>query len=621
MESPRFIHEFELAPTPHQARILRVRLELGRQMYNAMLGKARARFNRCRRLHAWQQARPLFAQARTRARQHDAAGAKALRRDANALQQVAIRQVMREERARYSPGSVGKADRLKDPAPAIMTRLRQAHFRAHLDFKSVQGLATRAYQTMDQLRFRRPTRRDGKGLKFPRAHFLRYDEARAIDSTSIHWRGDHIEWNSPAAKLRIPVLFDAHDPKGIQAHALAHLADPALICESLRVLARTIRGHERWYVQVTLKGQARWKEAQYPPGHGQRVGIDFGVSAIGICWTEQAREGMEEESKDTSPRRDGKSAIGVCWQGPDGNMHGAKVELAAGLRHDYARIRALQRYLDRSRRATNPDNYHPDGTIKRTPGQRLLWHQSQRYRQAQAHLADLWRRYAAHRKNLLGRLANTILTHGTTVQMEDVSYKSWQQQWGKSIGRGAPGMLVRLLTQKAEALGGQVRVFGTRQTKFSQLCHGCNTYTKKRLKDRTHKCACGIGPLDRDIYSAFLAYHYDFASTTLDIGAARAAFAALLCGAEDVLGHDQVASVRLTLGAPTPKGMGAQSDPSAHRALAYAEAGADPHAPERRAATPTFVGSALSIPSASITAGIPAPGDPRMAFNQDTGAA
>jgi len=592
MERGRFIHEFELAPTPHQARILRVRLELGRQMYNAMLGKARSRFNRCRRLHAWQQARPLFAQARTRARQHDAAGAKALRRDANALQQVAIRQVMREERARYSPGSVGKADRLKDPAPAIMTRLRQAHFRAHLDFKSVQGLATRAYQTVDQVRFRRPTRRTDGTLRFPRAHFLRYDEARAIDSTSIHWRGDHIEWNSPAAKLRIPVLFDAHDPKGIQAHALAHLADPALICESLRVLARTIRGHERWYVQITLKGQARWKAAQYPPGHGQRVGIDFGVSAIGLCWL-----------------------------GSEGNLTGAKIELAAGLRHDYARIRSLQRYLDRSRRATNPENYHPNGTIKRTPGQRLLWHQSQRYRQAQVHLADLWRRYAAHRKNLLGRLANTILAHGTTVQMEDVSYKSWQQHWGKSIGRGAPGMLVRLLTQKAEALGGQVRVFGTRQTKFSQLCHGCNTYTKKRLKDRTHKCACGIGPLDRDIYSAFLAYHYDFASTTLDIGAARAAFAALPCGAEDVLGFDQVASAQPTEGAPSFKGMKEHCDPSAYRALVRAEAGADVYAPERLHTTPTFVGSALSIPSASITAGIPAPGDPRMAFTQHNGAA
>ena len=205
--------------------------------------------------------------------------------------------------------------------------------------------------------------------------------------------------------------------------------------------------------------------------------------------------------------------------------------------------------------------------------------------------------------------------------MEDLNYKSWQQQWGKSIGRGAPGMLVRLLTQKAEALGGQVRVFGTRQTKFSQLCHGCNTYTKKRLKDRTHVCACGIGPLDRDIYSAFLAYHYDFASTTLDIGAARAAFAALPCGAEDVLGFDQVVSAQPTHGAPSAKGMEDYRDPSAHRALEQTEAAADPHAAERSDPIPTFAGSALSIPSASIKAGIPAPGDSRTAFTQHNGAA
>jgi hypothetical protein len=37
---PRFIHEFELAPTPQQARLLGIRLDLARQMYNAFLGEA-----------------------------------------------------------------------------------------------------------------------------------------------------------------------------------------------------------------------------------------------------------------------------------------------------------------------------------------------------------------------------------------------------------------------------------------------------------------------------------------------------------------------------------------------------------------------------------------------------
>ena len=58
--------------------------------------------------------------------------------------------------------------------------------------------------------------------------------------------------------------------------------------------------------------------------------------------------------------------------------------------------------------------------------------------------------------------------------------------------------------------------------------------TKKPLRQRIHQCACGIGPVDRDVYSAFLAYHFHLVSQTLDRGAARAAFAALQCGAVDI---------------------------------------------------------------------------------------
>jgi putative transposase len=615
----RFIHEFELDPSPQQARILGIRLELGRQVYNAMLGKARARLNRCKSLHGWKAAMALFKEARRLAKHKDEVGAKALRTEAKQLQATAVHQVLQEERERYAPDSRAKANRLKDPAPVIMTRLRQAHVRDHLDFKSCQAMATRAYQAVDRVRFQRPTRRPDGTWKFPRARFVRYGEARAVDSVSIHWRGDRIEWNSPLHKLQIPVLFDTQDPKGIQAHALAQMQDEDNICESMRVLSRTVRGEERWYVQVTIKGQPAWK-AQYQPAHGKSIGIDFGPSQIGIC-----------------------------YQAPDGTLRGEKLELAAGLRHDYARIRRLQHYLDRSRRATNPQNYNADGTIKRTPGQRLCWHESRRYQRAKVQLAELWRKYAAKRKTLLGRLANELLTRGTTIKIEALSYKAWQKQWGKSIGRGAPGMLVRLLKQKAALVGGEVLEFPTRHTKFSQLCHGCGEYKKKALSQRTHRCTCGIGPIDRDIYSAFLAYNVDIASKTLDIGVARATFATLQCGAVDVQGQDQAASAPPSVGAPSPGANGDLSGSSADRALSPsealidedirerladnptfqgfkperiegpAEAPADPDAGERLTDISTFQDTALAAHDASIAAGTPAQGDAREPQPQGNG--
>src|SRR5258708_2407762 len=57
--------------------------------------------------------------------------------------------------------------------------------------------------------------------------------------------------------------------------------------------------------------------------------------------------------------------------------------------------------------------------------------------------------------------------------------------------------------------GGILHEFPTRTTKLSQYCHGCRAYAKKPLNQRFHECACSIGPIQRDLYSAFLAAYLD----------------------------------------------------------------------------------------------------------------
>jgi hypothetical protein len=59
--------------------------------------------------------------------------------------------------------------------------------------------------------------------------------------------------------------------------------------------------------------------------------------------------------------------------------------------------------------------------------------------------------------------------------------------------------------------GGTLHEIPTRSTKLSQYCHGCGRCTKKPLSQRLHQCACGIGPVQRDLYSAFLAAYLDSA--------------------------------------------------------------------------------------------------------------
>jgi hypothetical protein len=167
-------------------------------------------------------------------------------------------------------------------------------------------------------------------------------------------------------------------------------------------------------------------------------------------------------------------------------------QFASELEFDAAHIRRLQRKIDRSRRATNPGNYNPNGTVKKG---KKKWNSSKTYLKICHAKASLERKLAAHRKSLHGELVNTILRTGDTIKLEKLSYKAFQKLFGKSVGKRAPGMFVSHLTSKAERAG----------TKLSQTCQ-CGRVAKKKLSERVHRCECGV-VAQRDLYSAFLAKH------------------------------------------------------------------------------------------------------------------
>lgn len=72
------------------------------------------------------------------------------------------------------------------------------------------------------------------------------------------------------------------------------------------------------------------------------------------------------------------------------------------------------------------------------------------------------------------------------------------------MGMRAPGMVVEHLKRTVAKTGGILSEIPTYHTKLSQYCHGCGRYVKKPLSQRWHQCPCGIGPVQRDVYSAFL---------------------------------------------------------------------------------------------------------------------
>ncbi len=151
--------------------------------------------------------------------------------------------------------------------------------------------------------------------------------------------------------------------------------------------------------------------------------------------------------------------------------------------------------------STKPENYDEKGRVKKG---RWHWKESRRYQQTRRQHANAERRLAAHRKSLHGYLVNSLVRLGNRIQIEKTSFRGWQKLYGKSVNLRAPGMFYEHLKRIVAKTGGTLREVGTFKTRLSQYCHGCKTYHKKPLSQRWHQCPCGIGPVQRDLYSAFL---------------------------------------------------------------------------------------------------------------------
>jgi hypothetical protein len=275
---------------------------------------------------------------------------------------------------------------------------------------------------------------------------------------------------------RLEALIDWEDPA--VAHSLAHRIKYCRLIQrkasSAHAAGADAHGY-RYCVQLALEGTPLQK-----PKHAvgsQTIGLDLGPSSIAVV------------------PREGEATLSVFCE-----------ELAP----DMQGMRRLQRKMERQRRAANPQHYDEQGRIKKRGGkQQRVWKQSKGYLKTRQRKATRERKLAAHRKSLHGRKVHEIVAVGNTIVTEKLSYKAWQKQYGKSVGLRAPGMFVALLRRTVASTGGSLLEVSTRSTRLSQFCHGCGTVVKKPLSLRWHTCSCGVGPVQRDLYSAFLAAYLD----------------------------------------------------------------------------------------------------------------
>ncbi len=352
--------------------------------------------------------------------------------------------------------------------------LRTSWIAEHLDAVLAQTLATRAYQALNRVclgkarrvRFRSRGRglssienkRNDTGMRFVLQHPGEGNQGYLI------WKGDALE-----------ALIDWNDP--VVKHGLAQRIKYARLIQR-KASSPQAQGADRegfrYFVQVALEGTP-YRKPKHQVG-GDIIGADLGPSTIALV------------------PREGQASLSLFCE---------------ELTPDEKAIRRLQRTMDRQRRAANPENYDGQGRVRKGGKKGLRWKSSKTYQKTKQRKAAKERRFSAHRKSLHGKKAHEIVAVGNTIILEKITYKSWQKQYGRSVGLRALGMFVEQLRRTVASTGGTLIEVSTRRTKLSQYCHGCGQYVKKPLHERVHHCTCGIGPVQRDLYSAFLSAYLD----------------------------------------------------------------------------------------------------------------
>ena len=317
----------------------------------------------------------------------------------------------------------------------------QHHFSDNIDSHTAQRIASNLWKAYEKLFYG-----NGEYIHYKGYGFLNSLEGNS-NAQGIRFRDDTILWNG----LKIPVIIDYNNYYENQA-----LRSEIAYC---RIIRKFVRNKYKYYVQIVFKGTPPVKvnnetgEVKHYIGEGD-VGIDIGISTVAYS-----------------------SATDVKI-----------LELADKVQNIENQKRRLLRKMDRSRRATNSDNYNEDGTIKKQGSKRITWNKSNHYLKYQSQLKELYRKQADVRKYQHECLANKIVSLGDTIYVEKMNFQGLakrstkteknvlgkfkrKKRFGKSIGNRAPSMLLGIIDRKLSYFGKNLIKIDTWSAKASQFNH------------------------------------------------------------------------------------------------------------------------------------------------------
>ena len=229
-KSPSFALELELSLNSHEKAILKKKLNIGRQIYNACLGEA------LKGLHKIQ-ADPEYHLCLTQAKSKE-----------------------RTRRLKEIERSYGYSEYQLHAWSAQC----KAHFADQLGINEVQKLATRAFQAVEKLHYRQARR----------VFFKKQDEMISIENKSnkqgLRWKDGKVVWG----ELKLSVRIRKGDDYAVEALERKN--------KYIRIMPKVIRGKERFFVQFVQEGLPPVKKDRTIGEPGARVGIDPGTSTMAI---------------------------------------------------------------------------------------------------------------------------------------------------------------------------------------------------------------------------------------------------------------------------------------------------------------------------------------------------
>ena len=270
-------------------------------------------------------------------------------------------------------------------------------------------------------------------------------------------------------------------------------------CYAMLVL-KMIRCRYRVYLHLTIEGRAKPKYDKYGGlrhkyGKGI-IGADIGTQTV--AYTSNTEVGLKNLS-----------------------------ERGNSIQTSERKERLLHRAMDRSRRATNPQNYNDDGSVKKG---RKDWKYSNHYKKLKAKYYELCRINAVNRQlainedvNHLRSLGNTFVTEEKNASKlmkrakettkNDRGKFNKKKRFGKSIKNRCPSKFQTTVQNKFKVTGGTY-IEVQNNYRASQYDHTADDYIKKKLSDRLYKLRDGT-EVQRDLYSSYLLYCYDYRTNSI----------------------------------------------------------------------------------------------------------